>query len=160
LSQNAKSFVPFVSTSTSTKLQGFFHKDQFKTSLTDLDDLQTIWKILLVDAIYFLKINDKREREYFEKDNIKTTMDTDGASEAAINSVYGVEELFKYFKQFAYFESTLYGSDKYYRDHVIHPLKVWLIGQHILKEFGATFSLSVAGKHIIGAGQKVSHFDR
>lgn len=148
LSQDTKSFVPFVSGKTSDKIQGFFQKDKFATTLKNLDDLQTIWKLLLVDAIYFLKINDKREREYFEKSTIKTTMDTENAAKTAIDSVYGVEDLYKYFRRFAEFESTLYGSDKYYRDHVVHPLKVWLIGQHILKTFGDTFYSSIGGQHV------------
>ena len=103
---------------------------------------------MLVDAIHFLKINDKREREYFSKTRRKQPWTLMGAEAAAINSVYGIEELFGYFKQFSDFESILYGTDKYYRDHVTHPIKVWLIGQHILAKFGSTFSFSVGGKHI------------
>ena len=94
--------VPFLSKNTAEIIKGFFQND-FEKTLKDLDRLQTIWKALLVDAIHFLKINDKREREYFSKDKKKTTMDTDGAETAAINSVYGIEELFGYFKQFSDF---------------------------------------------------------
>lgn len=147
LINDVKASVPFLSKNTAEIIKGFFQND-FQKTLKDLDRLQKIWKALLVDAIHFLKINDKREREYFSKDKKKTTMDTDGAEAAAINSVYGIEELFGYFKQFSDFESILYGTDKYYRDHVTHPIKVWLIGQHILAKFGSTFSFSVGGKHI------------
>jgi hypothetical protein len=160
LIEDINSFIPFISSQTGDTIKGYFNKDNFKKTLSELSCLQDIWKRLLVDAIHFLKINDKREREYFyRKDNIdyKTTMSTEGAKDAALYNVYGVEELHTYFKQFSDFESTLYGADKYYRDHVIHPLKVWLIGLHILKEYGEIFSLTVGGKHI--DVKKANHAD-
>lgn len=41
---------------------------------------------------------------------------------------YGVNELSDYFKKYSDFEEVLYGGAKYYRDHVIHVFRVWILG--------------------------------
>lgn len=41
---------------------------------------------------------------------------------------YGVDELSDYFEKYINFEAMLYGGGKYYRDHVIHVFRVWLLG--------------------------------
>ena len=58
-------------------------------------------------------------------------MRSERADKTAEPNVYGINDLFEYFKQFSKFESTLYGADKYYRDHLVHPILVWIIGLHI-----------------------------
>ena len=45
---------------------------------------------------------------------------------------YGIEELKSYYEEFAEFEALLYGSNQFYRDHVIHLFRTWLIGFNIL----------------------------
>ena len=41
---------------------------------------------------------------------------------------YGVKELSEYFEKYTQFETMLYGGGKYYRDHVVHVFRVWLLG--------------------------------
>ncbi len=115
-------------------------EDSFKK----MESLRDTWRDLLVDAIYFLRINDSRENHFFEERNEKTqktTMRTKGVADSIRSGVYGIEELVEYFSQFSDFESTLYGADKYYRDHVVHPINVWLIGLHVIQTHGGRFKL-------------------
>lgn len=126
-------------------------KNKFSTcqraqaSFKSTDSLRETWKTLLVDSIYFLRINDNRENHFFEdiKRKNKATMRSEGISDSIQSNVYGIEELVEYFAQFSDFESTLYGADKYYRDHIVHPLNVWFIGLHIIREYGRHFKLRV-----------------
>jgi len=112
-----------------------------KGTFNDHNELKKIWKNILIDAIHFLKINDRREKAFLE--NSRPTN-----REQARNNVYGIEELYNYYDQFTKFESTLYGTDTYYRDHLVHPIRVWIIGLHILEKFGERFILTGGGKHV------------
>lgn len=124
----------------------FFEGEKFSADKNiPLDELKEMWGRILVDAIYFLRINDHRETPFFDYSGghkAKTKMSTKGVNGAAESSVYGIKELSKYFEQFTEFESTLYGVDKYYRDHVTHPLNVWLTGVNILSKYGSQFSIA------------------
>lgn len=137
----------FLKPNTRQDLQNFFSgtPEQIESKLSNIDTLRELWESILVEAIYFLRINDGREAPFYDKsDNTnKTTMQTKGVEDVCKDNVYGIEELTDYFKQFAEFESTLYGADKYYRDHIIHPLNVWVIGLHLLKQHGKDFKLRV-----------------
>ncbi|MGW8159965.1 MAG: hypothetical protein ACWGKN_15980 [Desulfoprunum sp.] len=111
-----------------------------------VEELRKLWRLILIDAIYFLRINDHREASFYEttgrqKGKVKTKMGNPLVPQVAEANVYGINELSKYFAQFTEFESTLYGADKYYRDHVIHPLNVWLTGVNLLKDYGKSFTL-------------------
>ena len=77
--------------------------------------LLKIWKNLLGNAIVFLKSNDKREDDHDDED-------------------YGVDKLNNFFKAFNNFESLFYGANEYYRDHVSHMFKVFLLGEILIKE--------------------------
>lgn len=132
----------------------FSTKKQIISSLKNNDFLKKLWKCLLIDAIHFLRINDSRERAFWidpasvgEASN-KTQMTTTGSDTFAILSAYGIEDLYAYYDQFTKFESILYGSDKYYRDHIQHPLRVWIIGLHVIKDHGKDFHLR-AGNIIV-----------
>ena len=139
----------FMSKVSLNMIKEFFNKEEFESTLANAKRLRVLWKKIIIDAIHFLRINDRRERMFKDKKQ-KTTMHTSGAAEMAIYNAYGIEELHKYFEKFTDFESTLYGADKYYRDHVVHPLMVWLIGLLILDTFGKDFnsSLNIDGKYI------------
>jgi len=109
-----------------------------------VEDLRKLWRLILIDAIYFLRINDHREASFYTttgKKKKKTKMGNPFVPQVAEANVYGINELSNYFEQFTEFESTLYGADRYYRDHVIHPLNVWLTGVNLLKNYGKYFSL-------------------
>ncbi len=46
----------------------------------------------------------------------------------------GNSKLFKFIEAATEFEDLLYGLEKYYRDHTLHSLWVYLIGEYILRE--------------------------
>ena len=46
----------------------------------------------------------------------------------------GNSELFEYLDVSSKFEDLLYGVDDYYRDHMIHSLWVYFIGEHIMRK--------------------------
>lgn len=109
-------------------------------------DLIDVWKNILSEAIFFLRINDIREQAYFFKTNKSTPTDCELNDSIVDSNVYGISDISGYFNQFADFEKTLYGVDKYYRDHFLHPLRVWVIGLNILKHYHSFFELRVAEK--------------
>jgi len=99
-------------------------------------DITQLWRELLVDAIHFLKICDGRERACWETDRrsgkkIKRHLSKIDEEKRHLN-VFGVSDIHKFFTQFTEFEAVLYGADSGYRDHIVHPLRVWLIGARIL----------------------------
>ena len=78
------------------------------------NNLITLWEKLIEKSIKALRFYDKREP--FKDYPAKHTL------------AYGVEELRNYFDKYIKFETTLYGSSRYYRDHVVHVFRVWILG--------------------------------
>lgn len=78
------------------------------------DDLITLWEKLIEKSIKALRYYDTREP--FKDNSAKHPL------------AYGVEELRTYFDKYIKFETTLYGSSRYYRDHVVHVFRVWILG--------------------------------
>ena len=74
-----------------------------------------IWKDLVAMAVIFLKSKD--EREYYHDDGD-----------------YGIDQLGKFFQDYCDFEKILYGNGEYYRDHVSHIFKVFLLGEKLVDE--------------------------
>jgi len=93
--------------------------DEYKIFIK-IRDIISLWKQLIEKSIKCLRFFDKREPfiENTEKSPI----------------AYGIEELYKYFDKYIKFESMLYGGGKYYRDHIVHMFRVWLLGIHCLLE--------------------------
>lgn len=90
-----------------------------------VDGFRELWKDLLNDAITYLKFVDKREypdgkRKVFTRDKL----------------AFGTDKLFKYFKEYQDFEALLYGADRFYRDHILHVFRVWVLGVWLIEEFG------------------------
>lgn len=98
------------------------------------DNAKKIWKDLLIDSICLLKINDAREKLY--KDTVPLIEDIEKFSKEFSKirqiSTYGIDELSDYFSDFIDFESVLYGTGNYYRDHIHHVLQVWGLGVGLL----------------------------
>lgn len=46
----------------------------------------------------------------------------------------GYDKLFKYFDNYVEFEELIFASDSFYRDHTLHSLWVYFLGDYILKE--------------------------
>ena len=82
------------------------------------DEIKSIWKLIIQKSIKCLRYFDSRE-PYLENQSKHPV-------------AYGVDELSKYFDKYIKFESMLYGGGKYYRDHVIHVFRVWLLGLECL----------------------------
>lgn len=99
------------------------------------DTAKALWKNLLIDAIFLLKVNDPREKLYTDS-KAKLAENKEAFSNAFDEirkiSTYGIDELSTYFDDFVEFESVLYGTEDYYRDHIHHVLKVWALGIGLL----------------------------
>jgi hypothetical protein len=98
---------------------------------TDLSEqhksIKLLWKLLLNDAITFLKTRDPREWNLRLGKNVKKEQKRSAKA-------FGVEQLCKYFEQFSEFERMLYGAEAYYHEHVLHVFKVWLLGTFLLDD--------------------------
>ncbi|MCI8645949.1 MAG: hypothetical protein HFE76_03900 [Firmicutes bacterium] len=86
------------------------------------DIVDPLWKELIEKAIKCLRYCDTREP--FQAAEEK--------GEKKIPKAYGVEELKEYYDKYTEFERLLYGSNRYYRDHVIHVFRTWLSGTMLL----------------------------
>lgn len=84
------------------------------------DDVNDLWGILIEKAIICLRYFDTREPFLNSKTSAKKP------------TAYGIEELKKYHKAYEEFEGLLYGSNKSYRDHLIHAFRTWLIGIYLM----------------------------
>ncbi|PXF61866.1 MAG: hypothetical protein C4B59_01150 [Candidatus Methanogaster sp.] len=85
------------------------------------EKLISIWKNLVANAIIFLKSKDDRECFHDDGD-------------------YGIEDLGEFFDRYCKFEKLLYGSGEYYRDHVSHVFKVFLLGEKLVRDHLDDFS--------------------
>lgn len=88
------------------------------------DDL---WPQLLEKAIKCLRYFDKREP--FLKDDKKNKSP----------KAYGINDLKAYYEKYSDFERVLYGTGKYYRDHVIHVFRTWITGVWLLTKNGGEY---------------------
>ena len=76
--------------------------------------LDKLWISLINKAIKCLRFFDSREP--FLKRSDKTPV------------AYGIDKLEEYHKRYSAFESLLYGASSYYRDHVFHSVRTWMLG--------------------------------
>lgn len=86
-------------------------EELFYSSAKELDKL---WSMLLRKSIMCLRYFDTREPFMFD------------SSKNAV--AYGIEQLEEYHDRYTQFESLLYGASEYYRDHIFHAIRTWLIG--------------------------------
>lgn len=118
----------FLSQKSSEALEIISKKGEF----TD-DELIKLWRELLTDAIHTLKAFDKREKASgggFEFNN------PDARNKARLQNVHGIDSLFEFFHHYTEFERLLYGTEPHYRDHIAHPIRVWLTGIKLIGESG------------------------
>lgn len=84
--------------------------------------LDSLWHSLLNKAIVCLRYFDTREPFL------------DNPNKAIV--AYGIDKLEAYHQRYTEFESLMYGSSAYYRDHVFHAVRVWMLGVFcLLKNF-------------------------
>lgn len=100
--------------------------DEITKQLTDLigdkseipyskaKELDKLWCDLLHKAINCLRYFDIREP--FLYDSSKKPV------------AYGIDQLEDYHNKYTKFESLLYGASEYYRDHIFHSIRTWLVG--------------------------------
>ncbi|MFL0196030.1 hypothetical protein ACJDU8_10700 [Clostridium sp. WILCCON 0269] len=81
-------------------------------------DIEKIWNNLIVSSIKCLRFFDEREPFRGDGDEMPDK----------IPIAYGSDNLKKYNEKYTSFESVLYGGSKYYRDHVFHSFRTWLLG--------------------------------
>ena len=128
---------------------------QFKAILDKISDdafdifrfkknLMKLWKEMLEKSIICLRYFDAREpfKEHEDK----------------VPYAYGVEKLYNYFLKYNNFEKMLYGGSEYYRDHMIHVFRVWIIGTDMLLRENAKFlnSIKISDDFDINGYEKVS----
>ena len=81
------------------------------------DEIDELWNLLIEKSVICLRFFDKRE-PFMENGKEQY--------------VYGMKKLRKYHEDYTDFEGMLYGSDSYYRDHVFHVIRVWLLGLYLI----------------------------
>ena len=117
------------------------HDEEYK--IFDYSDkIKELWGLLIKKSLNCLRFFDAREP--FQKA-------TDKRPHAC-----GVSDLEKYFKDYSEFETTLYGSSKYYRDHVMHVFRVWLIGNNLLLKDNCKY----LNKIVVEAGYDVNAYEK
>lgn len=91
-------------------------------SYSKVGKLDELWRSLLDKAIVCLRYFDTREPFL------------DNPNKAIV--AYGIDKLEEYHRRYTEFESLMYGSSAYYRDHVFHAIRVWMLGVFcLLKAF-------------------------
>jgi hypothetical protein len=99
-----------------------FVQDETRSCVKELKDinlhyqaetLKKLWKLLIDDAISFLKAKDSRE-----KFHDRLTL--------------GTEDLYDFMEEFQKFEPILYSVVPNYRDHIAHVFRVYFLGQNII----------------------------
>lgn len=82
------------------------------------DKVQQLWIELIKKSIQCLRYFDVREP--FVNNETKHPL------------AYGISQLDAYYQKYRDFENVMYGGVKYYRDHVVHVVRVWLLGCVVL----------------------------
>lgn len=106
------------------------------------DEIKDIWKLVIQKSIKCLRYFDSRE-PYLENQSKHPV-------------AYGVDELSEYFDKYIKFEAMLYGGGKYYRDHVIHVFRVWLLGLECLLEDDGIYLKRIE----IQRGVQINNFEK
>lgn len=111
---------------------------------TFVDEIKEFWIENIKKSIMCLRYYDLREP--FKKSSEKTPV------------AYGIDELKTYFSKYTEFESMLYGSNKYYRDHVIHTFRTWLLGLDVLLKNNREYlsKIHVGGEEELQELEKIS----
>jgi len=92
-----------------TAEQGFIPKSQQRK----VEIIHELWDLFIKEAIYCLRDQDLEDPNKFKQD-------------------FGIIEIKEYFEKFSKFEEILYGTDRYYRDHSLHVIRVFFLGFYLL----------------------------
>lgn len=108
------------------------------------DKIQELWIELTKKSIQCLRFFD--DREPFKTNNTKHPL------------AYGVSKLNDYYDKYKKFENVMYGGVKYYRDHVAHVFRVWMLGCVILLRDNCRYlnNIEIAEECNINSYEKIS----
>lgn len=106
LSENEKKIIDKI---VSEKWEGFIPKSQ----QLKIEIIKELWELFLREALYCLRSNDPKDPSSFKQD-------------------FGLIEIKQYFEKFSEFEEVLHGTDRYYRDHSLHVVRVFFLGFYLL----------------------------
>lgn len=107
-----------------------------------ISEIKFLWKEIISKSIKCLRYYDKRE-PFMANSEKKPT-------------AYGVDELYRYFEKYIEFETMLYGSNRYYRDHVVHVFRTWLLGVECLLKNNARYLKEIK----IGDEAEINNFEK
>lgn len=96
------------------KLSELLNDSSNTFSYSVADKLDKLWRDLIEKSIQCLRYFDNREP--FKENHKKPIV------------AYGIDSLEEYHKKYTEFESLMYGASTYYRDHVFHAVRVWMLG--------------------------------
>lgn len=116
-------------------------KNENRFSYSSADKLDGLWKELLDKSIRCLRYFDNREP--FAKNEKKAIV------------AYGIDNLEEYHRKYTEFESLLYGASSYYRDHVFHAVRVWMLGVFCLIKRDAEETDSFYSNLVIDGGSEM-----
>lgn len=108
-------------------------------------ELDKLWCDLLHKSINCLRYFDTREPFLFD--------------ESKQSVAYGIDQLENYHNRYTQFESLLYGASEYYRDHVFHSVRTWLVGVFCLLH-GEDDSRFIDNMQIDGAAENDPFVDK
>ena len=124
----------------STAVEG---REVIELSYAMNSDINKLWCRLIEKSIICLRYFDKRE-PFMKNGKIPFAYGLDDTSDS----------LNEYHNKYIDFEGVLYGSDTYYRDHVFHVVRVWMLGIFLLMDDN-TFINGKDGKTLI----EMIHFE-
>lgn len=105
-------------------LKKLLSEQETAISYSKAEELDKLWYSLLNKSIICLRYFDKREPFLHNPDKAIVA--------------YGLDKLEEYHRRYTEFESLMYGSSAYYRDHVFHAIRVWMLGVVcLLKNFNS-----------------------
>ena len=81
---------------------------------SQISKLDELWVSLIDKSVTCLRYFDEREPFKGNPNKVAVT--------------YGLEKLQKYHERYTNFEGLLYGSSSYYRDHIFHAIRTWMLG--------------------------------
>jgi hypothetical protein len=71
----------------------------------------------------------------------------------------GYDILFKYFEEFVKFEELIFASDDFYRDHTLHCLWVFFLGEYLNRQPEFSFLFQNVNRHLKSAGFIAEHYN-
>jgi hypothetical protein len=127
----------------------FYLEQMEKNNIVFLDGREDLKIRIKGNILKLTETEDMHDKIQLAKDLWKTLFT---ASMSYIDSdMRGYDELFNYFDEYVNFEELIFASDSFYRDHTLHCLWVYFLGEYLTKneEFSQLFSKLDLQSHTI-----------